>query len=188
MALAFAAPMTSAHADVQTGLQWLQAQVLPSGQLSNEANAIALSLQTRSEVATTFEATNTASSAPLLGAVEGASTAQTVEFLARQAIAKKIAGSSADAKLSALLAMQNIDGGFGAAKGYSSNPLDTAWALLAMQPDQVSTAAAQNAVNWLLNNRQTNGSWLITADGDGIVPTALAVQALDVVPVFPSPS
>ena len=178
MALAFAVPTTSAHADIQTGLQWLQAQVLPSGQLSNEANAIALSLQTRSEVATTFEATNTASSAPLLGAVEGASTAQTVEFLARQAIAKKIAGSSADAKLSALLAMQNIDGGFGAAKGYSSNPLDTAWALLAMQPDRVSTAAAQNAVNWLLNNRQTNGSWLITADGDGIVPTALAVQAL----------
>jgi|GEM_PF-5511677 len=80
--------------------------------------------------------------------------------------------------LAQLLALQNGDGGFGTAAGHSSNPVDTAWALMALVPDQPTTPAAQDAIHWLLNAQNGDGNWPVTANEDGTVPTALAVQAL----------
>lgn len=175
---AFVFPMVSAHADMHTGMQWLQAQVQASGALSDEASSVALPLQSRSETARTFETLGTTPSAALLRAVGNASAATTVEFLTRRALALKSAGGSTDAMVSALTAMQNADGGFGATEGFTSNPLDTAWALLTIQSNASNDLIARSAVAWLINNRQANGSWISALDENAVIPTALAVQAL----------
>ncbi len=69
-----------------------------------------------------------------------------------------------------LLSSQNPDGGFGYAKGFQSNPLDTAYALQALSSRGYDT---NSAALYLLAAQSADGSW----NGD-IYTTAIALNAL----------
>lgn len=113
----------------------------------------------------------------LLDAIES-TNGSTVEILARKALAKQLSAVST-AHLDALVLHQNPDGGFGAAQGYASNAQDTAWALSALTASaSVYGDPAGQAVTWLLGAQQSGGQWSLTPDGDSLIPTALAIQAL----------
>ncbi|WP_211343489.1 hypothetical protein, partial [Lampropedia puyangensis] len=51
---------------------------------------------------------------------------------------------------------------------------------LAFAPSHETSPAAQSAIDWLLSAQETDGSWFVASDEDGVVPTALAIQALQV--------
>ncbi|MDR0276006.1 MAG: carboxypeptidase regulatory-like domain-containing protein, partial [Burkholderiaceae bacterium] len=160
---------------IQKGLAWLQGQIGSNGQLASEAASPALPMQVRSETATTLKALSATVPAALYAAIDGI-TPDTTEYLARKALAKQLAGSPNAPALNALVQMQNADGGFGAAVGLQSNPLDTAHALMALAPARTDTTL--RALMWLAGSQQANGSWLLQPDSDAVVTTALATQAL----------
>lgn len=171
------AAVTPARASVDAGKAWLSAQIAANGTLLSQNTSVALPTQTQSEVATTLKAIGLNPPPALLSQIQK-TPLQTTEYLSRYARAAKMQGASPTNYLTPLAALQNSDGGFGAAAAYASNPIDTAWALLAMQPEQIRSAAAQNAVEWLLRNQQTDGSWKMSTDEEAVTPTALVVQAL----------
>ncbi|MBK9218876.1 MAG: hypothetical protein IPL70_10910 [Uliginosibacterium sp.] len=116
--------------EVARGLAWLQAQVTSDGRVAGEASSAANVHQVRTEVATTLGLLSPPAPHALLDQIATTSPLAT-ELLARKAIALQSAGRPADATLAELAASQNADGGFGGEPGFASNPLDTAWALLA---------------------------------------------------------
>ncbi|WP_238946300.1 carboxypeptidase regulatory-like domain-containing protein [Vandammella animalimorsus] len=93
-------------------------------------------------------------------------------------MARQQAGAADAAVLDALIALQNADGSFGATAGHPGNAQDTAWALHALAASRASGAAASQALGWLVAAQQADGAWPLMPDGDAIVSTALAVQAL----------
>ncbi len=131
--------------DMQRGLAWLQTQVQASGDVNAPAPPaiiLARPTQTQSEVVLTLKAlTNVVPTAvnTSLQAVREPGT----ETLARQVLAAGVTGGNVDAALSTLASFQNADGGFGGAAGYTSNALDTAYALQALhaKPSQYASAA-----------------------------------------------
>ena len=158
------------------GLAWLQAQVRADGSLAQEGVSAALPVQGRAEVATTLQAMAGTVPAVLLNAIDQTS-GTSVEILARKALAKQLTAPST-AYLDALAQQQNPDGGFGAAQGYSSNVQDTAWALHALAATQSSSVVAEKALDWLISSQQLDGQWMMAFDGDAVVTTSMAVQAL----------
>ncbi len=87
-----------------------------------------------------------------------------------------------------LQANQNDDGGFGHLEGWQSNPLDTAYVLLALaqsqaiadldpQSRQAWQMRIQNAVNYLIRQQQTDGSFRVVSLEPNYV-SAYALSAL----------
>ena len=167
-----------AHANaVDTGKAWLAAQVAPAGSVNGEAASVGLATQVRSEASRTLAVLGASvPNALLLKTLEN--PLPTTEYLARYKLAAAQRGQSVSAFFTQLETLQNADGGFGAAIGFASSPLDTAWALTALTPERTTSQPAQRAVGWLLAAQRADGSWYVGADEDGVVPTALAVQAL----------
>lgn len=166
-----------AWANEAAGLSWLQGQLLPTGALASESISIALPVQVRSEAIATLHAKGATVPAALQSALDGVSD-DTVEILARKSLARQ-SQSSDKAYLDPIAQKQNADGGFGATAGYASNPQDTAWALAALAASRADYAAVVNqAVTYLLAVQQPSGQWDMAPDGDALLPTALAVQAL----------
>ena len=167
-----------AHANaLDTGKTWLAAQVAQAGSVNGEAASVGLPTQVRSETTRTLAALGASvPNALLLKTLEN--PLPTTEYLARYKLAAAQRGQSVSAFFTQLETLQNADGGFGAAAGFASSPLDTAWALTALTPERTTSQPAQRAVGWLLAAQRADGSWYVGADEDGVVPTALAVQAL----------
>ncbi|WP_156303983.1 carboxypeptidase regulatory-like domain-containing protein [Ottowia sp. oral taxon 894] len=169
---------TPADAALQRGASWLQAQVQSNGHLASEPASAALPLQARSEAARTLKALSIQPLPSTLFSAIDSLSADTTEYLARRAMARQLAGTADAAVLDALIALQNTDGSFGAAAGYPGNPQDTAWALHALAASRASSAAASEALGWLAATQQVDGAWPLMPDGDAVVTSALAVQAL----------
>ena len=168
----------SVWASDAAGVSWLQAQVQANGSLAQEGTSIAWPVQSRTETATTLKALAGSVPPQLLDAIELASDS-TVEVLSRKALAKQLSSAVSTAHLDALVLHQNPDGGFGAAKGYASNAQDTAWALSALTASASAYGGPSGqAVSWLLGAQQSGGQWSLAPDGDALIPTALAIQAL----------
>ena len=134
-------------------------------------------MQVRSEAAIALRALAQTVPPALYTSIDGV-TPDSTEYLARKTIAKQLASASDAAPVSALVKFQNADGGFGAVAGLASNPQDTAWALRALAANQASSAAVAKALGWLVSAQQSEGQWKLVVDGDAVVNTALAVQAL----------
>ncbi|RYH66150.1 MAG: hypothetical protein EON54_05060 [Alcaligenaceae bacterium] len=168
----------SVWASDAAGVSWLQAQVQVNGSLAQEGASVALPLQSRAETATTLKAFVGTISPQLLNAVQSAG-GDAVEITARKALTELLLSINSTTYLNALLLQQNADGGFGAVQGYASNVQDTAWALSALNASAgANTGPAGQAVAWLLDAQQLDGSWNLSADSDDLIPTALAIQAL----------
>lgn len=163
--------------DIPKGVTWLQAQVQGDGTLSGEAASAAAQFQVRSEAALTLKLLATAPSS-LTGLIV-TDTPGNTELLARQIIALKNMGQSVDSLVAGLLVRQNADGGFGGESGFTSNPLDTAWTLLALvHSNQMSSVAAALARSYLVASIQADGGMAGMTDADRIQNSALAILGL----------
>ena len=176
-ALCASAARAQSSPDVARGLAWLQSQVQADGSLTNEAASVATALQNRAEAAQTLAAL-AAVPAGLADAL-GAETDGNTEYLARQAIALIGAGRDASAQVSALLLRRNADRGFGGGSGFESNPLDTAWAVLALtRAGQGAGAPARDARAYLTASLQADGGMAASNDVLRVECSALALFAL----------
>src|SRR6266545_1820027 len=117
-------------AEVSRGLAWLQGQIQANGSLANEASSVATALQNRSETAQALAAL--ATFPPNLADALASESDGNTEYLARQAISLIAAGRDASAQIGLILLRRNSDRGFGGGSGFASNPLHTAWAVLAL--------------------------------------------------------
>ena len=163
--------------EVSRGLAWLQSQVQANGSLANEASSVATALQDRSETAQALAALATLPS-NLADAIASESDGNT-EYLARQAIASIAAGRDASAQINLLLLRRNSDRGFGGGPGFESNPLDTAWAVLALaRAGQGAGMPAQDARAYLMASLQSDGGVSAGDDVTRIEYSAAALYAL----------
>jgi sugar lactone lactonase YvrE len=166
--------MAQTAPEVTRGLSWLAAQVQADGTLANELQASASNGQSRAEVAQTLKLL--ASLPPALGNRLAAWQDDNTEFLAR-----KVLSGSPDAAqaLAALQLRQNADGGFGPELAWVSDPLDTAWALLALASAKSSNPAGIDlALNYLNQTRQSDGGYGV-AEQTRIWISALVLLAAD---------
>lgn len=163
--------------EVQKGLTWLQAQVQTDGSLVSEQSSIATPLQARSEAAVTLA--QLAALPPQLASLIAADSDQTIEALARRAIAAGANASDGSALIATLLTLQNDDGGFGGDAGYQSNALDTALALIALDAQRAygtSADSVSRALAYLAQSRTTGGGWGVQEQARRYV-TALVLLA-----------
>jgi hypothetical protein len=166
--------------EVSRGLSWLQGQVQANGSLANEAASIATALQNRSETAQALAAL--ASVPPSLSDAVAAEPDANTEYLARQAIALIAAGRDAAAQVNLLLLRRNADRGFGGGPGFESNPLDTAWTVLALaRAGQGAGAIARDARAYLMASMQADGGIGAPNDLARVEYGALALFALQTV-------
>ncbi|MDR0770141.1 MAG: hypothetical protein LBE75_02940 [Burkholderiales bacterium] len=108
-------------------------------------------------------------------------TSETTDALARQIIAGHIVrGTSPEEMAARLLALQNNDGGWGFAAGYTSNPLDTALAMQAIRKRQGDQATPfKNGRTWLVAHQNADGGWGNTVEGSSrVMATAQVLLAL----------
>ncbi|MEN9867229.1 MAG: hypothetical protein RL748_2819, partial [Pseudomonadota bacterium] len=154
----FNSALAQTSPEVSRGLAWLNSQVQGDGSLSNENAALATPLQTRAEVAQTLKQLASLP-APLITGVLNKGEDNT-EYLARKVLALSGSNTDISASISTLLQRQNSDGGFAPAPGYASDPLDTAWALLALATvKQANPQGIDLALSYLLQSKQADGGW-----------------------------
>jgi sugar lactone lactonase YvrE len=139
--------------EVQRADNWLRSQFAANGQISG--TSIANAMQAQSESARAQALTGTIP-APLLAQLENQADGNT-EYLARRVLAKLAAGQSVDSLRALIRARQNADGGFAASLGYTSNALDTTWALLALR-QAPSNDGITPALSYLLTAINSDGS------------------------------
>nr|WP_295775122.1 carboxypeptidase regulatory-like domain-containing protein [Rhodoferax sp.] len=163
--------------EVTRGLTWLTAQVQANGSLLGEPQSIATSLQNRTEAAYTFKLLAT-TPARLLTAI-AADTDDNTEYLSRKAISLAVNGVDASAHIITLLSRQNPDSGFGAASDFTSNPVDTAWTVLALaQSNNGASDAAVRARAYLVSLLGPDGGMLSPIDANRVHVSALTLLAL----------
>lgn len=159
---------------VQRGIIWLQAQVQADGSLGSETASIATPLQNRTE---TLQSLSLLANAPsALTTSVGADSEDNTEFLARRIVSLAAAGQDVGTLLPLIVSRQNSDGGFGGAPGHDSNPLDTAWALLALHAGGQTTPAPA-AIGYLQAAQQADGSYLANQRAD-VYSSAYVLSAL----------
>jgi hypothetical protein len=129
LAAACAASLAFATPEVDRAVAWLQSQPQPGGSLAGEVASIATPLQSRAEALVALQQLATAPTAVADLISQEADSA--TEYSARKVIALAPLGRDVSASLTAVLSAQNADGGLGPAPGYSSDVLDTSYALLA---------------------------------------------------------
>lgn len=164
---------------INQALQWLEASRLESG-----------AIVTASDEASAFQATAEAfhaaisvgrdifESSDVLAFLDSAPAALPTENLSRLIIALQSAERSTTRAVEELLIRQGQDGGFGDYPGYDSTPLDTAFALLALQKVQRDAAVAGRALSYLSSAQLTTGGFGYYADQSSGMVTALVVKAL----------
>lgn len=135
------APLKS-HADVAQGAAWLKANLSLSSSMAVDAQAVTESVHTLSKLNI---ATGSIDLDTLL------QNEHSTEILSRVALVASLRGQSPSIYFTELKASQNEDGGFGHLEGWQSNPLDTAFVLLALSETQFieNLASASEKQQWL---------------------------------------
>jgi CshA-type fibril repeat protein len=163
-------------------LAWLSEQFQSDGS-SGRPGDVATSIQSTAETLRTLQVLDPAranASPASLTFLAASTQPPNTEYLARAVIANAEAKASNTGLLSALEANQNPDGGFGGASGFSSNVLDTAFAIeaLAKAHSRNFTAVSQ-AISYLLHHQNLDGSYSLDDLTTGSpYPTAAALIAL----------
>ncbi|MGZ4144353.1 MAG: carboxypeptidase regulatory-like domain-containing protein, partial [Actinomycetota bacterium] len=175
--IAFASSLATANPAVDRGVAWLAQQTQSGGTVNGEAASIATAFQARTETLSTLKQLGTPPQS--LSDLVAGEAEDSTEYLARKIAALAPLGRDVTASLATLGTLQNSDGGFGGAAGYQSNPLDTAFALLALKAGGASSsAAASNAIAYLKTAQAADGSFAIN-EQPSVYITAYALQAFD---------
>lgn len=176
LAIAIVCPVHAAT-PVESGVAWLGQQVRTDGSLIVEGTSLATAFEARTETLLTLKALSATppsnAQIDLIAADEGGSA----EYLARKVSSLAAMGRDASAPLAALLATQGADGGFAASSDYQSNPLDTAYALLALKAGNAPADRVSRAVAALVAFQAGDGSFSIYGQ-PSVYVTALAMQGL----------
>ncbi len=153
-------------AAIQAGSQWLASQVQTDGSITNENNSVALPVQVRGESALALTAVATSPAALLTSTA--ATTDTDTESIARRIQAESLSGADPSSQVQALLSHQNPDGGFGTYSGVSSDPLNTAWALIALHDIGAADATVLGkAINYLIQSENQDGGYGAPDGGAG---------------------
>ncbi|MBJ9738951.1 carboxypeptidase regulatory-like domain-containing protein [Acinetobacter oleivorans] len=103
---------------------------------------------------------------------------QSTEALVRAAILLKKQQKPTDEIINKILSYQNKDGGFGHLLDWQSNPLDTAWVLLALKQVNFSdTTIISKALNYLASQQRATGAFQVVSLDEYYV-SAYALTAL----------
>lgn len=103
---------------------------------------------------------------------------QSTEALVRAAILLKKQQKPTDEIINKILSYQNKDGGFGHLVDWQSNPLDTAWVLLALKQVNFSdTTIISKALDYLASQQRTTGAFQVISLDEYYV-SAYALTAL----------
>lgn len=162
--------------------EWLKAQLQSNGSYAKSSD-IATPLQATAETLRALETLDPSgfhADSASLNFLTTANGKETTEYLARTVIAHVEAGQPAIDVVAALEAKQNADGGFGSALGYSSNVLDTAFAIEALVKSTTSHANIVAAgVSYLETHQNADGSFTLgNAQKDLSYTTASALMAM----------
>ena len=167
-------PQRPGGADIQDALAWLTARQTPEGYWQDKDGTrwrdSAIVLQALLAAGGDFSAASLESWATSNSALGTDPQSRRASLLARLGVGAELAELR-----SSLGAAQNADGGWGAAIGYRTDPLDTALALAAG-----ATGYQESLANASLRQSQNpDGSWGSVAGGAGLISvTADAVRAL----------
>ncbi|NWG38409.1 MAG: carboxypeptidase regulatory-like domain-containing protein [Hydrogenophilaceae bacterium] len=177
----FIVSSTSAQAldpALQNGLNWLQAQIQPDGSLTSEAASVATPFQARTESA--YALRDLASLPPSLTAAIQAESENNNEYSSRRLLISTGSANPADV-LNELISRQNPDGGFGGIFQYQSNPLDTAFALMAARTLAGNGLNVSQIVSkglaYLGSAQGADGSWVSDSQGNVFV-TSVVLSAV----------
>ena len=155
--------------DLDKALAWLLAQQLPDGRWQDSG---ATAIRDTAEALTGLLQTGHQAEVAYQHGWEWAAAAAppNVDFVSRRAIALApglAATPRADA-LTAILGLQNEDGGFGVAVGYESDAFDTALALRAVKALGVPLGSrVRRGLQALAGLRSPSGGWPIVPGGEG---------------------
>jgi hypothetical protein len=181
--LFFAAPSLHAQTspEVTKGVLWLTTQVQPDGSLLGEPQSIATPLQARTDAAQTLKLL---ASVPVsLTNAIAADSEDNTEYLARKIIALSASGLDVTNYVNTLLSRQNPDGGFGGATDYSSNIIDTAWTVMALDQTNLVNGNANNLARaYIVSQLSTDHGMPGANDVNRIYSSALALLALEKTP------
>ncbi|VAX00904.1 hypothetical protein MNBD_GAMMA21-2321, partial [hydrothermal vent metagenome] len=152
----------SSHSLATQGTDWLETQTNPDGSYASPTD-IAVPYQATAEVLKTFNLNGVSQQqAGVAAALQfiNAETYHNTENLARKIITFASSNQNVNALLTELVAMQNVDGGFGELSGYHSSVLDTAFALQALNAGAFSDdIIISNAINYLERQQDSNGGF-----------------------------
>jgi Carboxypeptidase regulatory-like domain/Bacterial Ig-like domain (group 1)/Bacterial Ig domain/Prenyltransferase and squalene oxidase repeat len=164
--------------EVARGLTWLQGQVQTDGTVAGESSSIARSIQVRTETALTLK--QLASSMPSMLVIKiQQDSDNATEALSRKTLVSLAGSGDSDSLVTKLLALQNLDGGFGADTGYQSNALDTAWALRALAlAGRGNAGAAMAARTFLVSRIGSNGAVAGSSSRQEIIDSAYTLSSL----------
>lgn len=168
LALAAQAP------EIERGITWLIQQVQANGTLAGEDISIATPYQGRTDVHNTLK--RLASVPPALTTAITALEEDSSEYLARGILTRVEAGVDISASITRFSARRNTDGGYGGDIGFVSNPLDTAWVLLAYRAAGLEGDVA-GALAYLQGAQGEDGAYRVEGKPDAYV-TAVVLQAL----------
>lgn len=163
--------------DVVRGRDWLVSQVQADGSLRSVGQSLATTTQAETEVYETLKLLGV-SPPGLAQRVAAAVPDESVEHSARLLLARALQSTQIETALDRLRGMQNADGGFGGSRGYGSDTLDTALAVVALRAagDRNSNGLAR-AVTFLAE-RLVDLDTLALHAGDGARPYRAAYQLL----------
>lgn len=174
----------SAWAGIDDAKHWLSAQTTPTA-------TSALDLQTIDERLRTLSLLHAGNLTPvdLTALLDGDHSTEALVRAATISHRQQAGLAQTTYYLTQVLAHQNPDGGFGHLAGWQSNPLDTAYVLLALADTQLISqlsstteiarwnTAIQQAVQYLLSQQQANGSYQVVSL-DQLYVSAYVLSAL----------
>lgn len=163
---------------LQNGLNWLQGQVRTDGSIATEANSVATPFQVRTETAYALRDLAVAPSS-LIDAIQ-AESENNNEYASRRLLVSTSSVSAPDV-LNDLTIRQNPDGGFGGMPLYQSNPIDTAYALMAAKTlagkGYNVSQIVSHGLAYLGSVQSAEGGWARDSQGD-IFVTAVVLSAV----------
>jgi len=145
------------YASTQTGMTWLSAQVSNDNNYSTNTK-IATPFQSLCEMQTAFNVNGQPIPLELVNQINSEDYNGT-SYLSQKVVANLQTSGDTSILVNKLLKHQNLLNSFGEESGYHGSILDTALALNALSQVGVSGQNVNNALGFLLDNQQVDGSW-----------------------------
>lgn len=168
-----ASPLARAGSAIDAGISWLTQQVQTDGSYST-AQDVATPVQATAETVRTLRQLSPSTSTAAAEAFLAADPYHGTEYLARKIIAGAQAGTSVAALVTELTTHQNSDGGFGELTGYASDPLDTGFAIEALDAaGNADPTVVGHALTYLTSHQNADGGF---SSADPSVSTVYATS------------
>ncbi len=164
---------------ITAALHWLESAQSSDGRIVTEFD-VASDIQATSESVAAVKLSNGASvdDAAALAVLSNDPELLSSEYLAHLISLRFDLGLGVTSEVTELISRQGADGGFGDFSGYGSTPLDTAYALMALQHVGKDAAVAGLAVSYLSSIQLASGGFGYYGEQSSVMVTGLVVKAL----------